>query len=563
MRLSSAALLAFIVAPSAWCVDVPVNADTYVLSNTANNYGTQAALYVSSNSTTGVQSAGLLRLDLSALPSELAPADVTHARLTLYLNKVSAPGVVNVCRAASAFNETTVNWAGRPGSDCSGAITISASRSGAYVFADITALVQTWLSTGQNFGISIEPGSANLAVYFDSKENSATSHPAYVSIAWRGPAGPRGLQGEAGPAGVPGATGPAGAAGSTGPTGPQGLQGATGSTGAPGATGAQGTQGPTGPQGAAGSTGIQGIQGPTGATGPAGPSGAQGAKGATGAQGAAGPSGLQGVRGATGSQGPAGPTGAQGGQGSTGPQGAIGPTGPQGAQGATGPQGAVGAPGPTGPAGSPGLQGAQGPTGGTGAQGATGATGQAGLLDNIGKVFFCELARQQGLALPSTWVCPKFVFLTSTPHTANMGGVAGADQMCQNLASTAGLPGNYKAWLSSSSSSPATTFTRPSSPYILVNGTIIANGWSDLTDGSLRAPINWDERGNEVGYEFGHRIWTSTRTDGTANLENTCGDWTSDAGNGDVGLLVTFRAWTDDDRITQCSARIEHYCFQQ
>ncbi len=57
-----------ILAAPAWCVDAPVEADTYVLSNTANNYGTQAALYVSSNAATAVQSVGLLRLDLSALP---------------------------------------------------------------------------------------------------------------------------------------------------------------------------------------------------------------------------------------------------------------------------------------------------------------------------------------------------------------------------------------------------------------------------------------------------------------------------------------------------------------
>lgn len=249
----------FVLAAPAWCVDAPAEADTYVLSNTANNYGTQAALSVSSNATTGVQSVGLLRLDLSALPSGLTAADVTQATLTLYLNKVSTTGVVKVCLLTSAFIETTTNWSGRPATDCSGAITMSASQSGAYAFADVTVMVQAWLSTGQNFGISLEPGSPTMSVYFDSKENSATSHPAYLSIAWRGPAGPRGMQGDPGATGATGATGPAGA---TGPIG------ATGAMGPAGATGAMGAMGPAGLPGATGATGVTGPQGPTGGLDP-------------------------------------------------------------------------------------------------------------------------------------------------------------------------------------------------------------------------------------------------------------------------------------------------------
>ena len=44
----------------------------------------------------------------------------------------------------------------------------------------------------------------------------------------------------------------------------------------------------------------------------------------------------------------------------------------------------------------------------------------------------------------------RLVFITSTLHDGNLGGVAGADQICNELASDAGLPGTYMAWLSSS-----------------------------------------------------------------------------------------------------------------
>jgi hypothetical protein len=77
----------FSAAP-AWCVDVPVNADTYTVSNTVNNYGTQPTLNVSQSSGTGVQSNALLWFDLSSLPPGMTAADLPRATLALYLNKL-------------------------------------------------------------------------------------------------------------------------------------------------------------------------------------------------------------------------------------------------------------------------------------------------------------------------------------------------------------------------------------------------------------------------------------------------------------------------------------------
>ncbi len=288
----------FLLAGPAWCVDLPVNTDTYVIGNSSIPQGAQATLNVSNNGT--VQSVGLLQFSLSTLPSTVQASDVTNATLVLFLNKVSTGGTVNVCRLTGSFAESTTIWSNKPGSDCSGGITVSASQSATHLFADVTTMVQSWLSTGQNYGISLEPGSSNMLVYFDSKESSTTSHAAWISIAWRGPQGPRGLQGDAGPTGATGpqgqvgATGPAGASGPAGPSGPQGIQGSAGATGA------------TGPAGATGTAGA------TGAAGPAGPAGAAGATGATGAAGSPGPPGLPGATGPTGPAGPSGPSGPAG-----------------------------------------------------------------------------------------------------------------------------------------------------------------------------------------------------------------------------------------------------------
>ncbi len=84
-------------------------------------------------------------------------------------------------------------------------------------------------------------------------------------------------------------------------------------------------------------------------------------------------------------------------------------------------------------------------------------------------------------------------FLTSTTQDGDLGGLSGADATCQSLATSAGLPGTYRAWLSDDAQSPSTRFSRSSGPYQLLNGVTIANSWTDLTDGTLAASIALDE----------------------------------------------------------------------
>ena len=90
------------------------------------------------------------------------------------------------------------------------------------------------------------------------------------------------------------------------------------------------------------------------------------------------------------------------------------------------------------------------------------------------------------------------VFVTSTTHAGNFGGLDGADAICQaraeSLVSMA-PPGAYKAWLSTSAASSAARLTHATVPDRLVDGTIVANNWTDLTDCDLQAPINRRENG--------------------------------------------------------------------
>src|SRR5690606_18172610 len=80
----------------------------------------------------------------------------------------------------------------------------------------------------------------------------------------------------------------------------------------------------------------------------------------------------------------------------------------------------------------------------------------------------------------------RLVFATSTLHTGSIGGVNGADNICNQRAQAAGLPGTYMAWVSTvSGGSPSTRFVKSTVPYFMVTGTKVADNWTDLTDGSL------------------------------------------------------------------------------
>ncbi len=158
---------------------------------------------------------------------------------------------------------------------------------------------------------------------------------------------------------------------------------------------------------------------------------------------------------------------------------------------------------------------------------------------------------------------PCRVFVTSTQYGGVLGGLAGADALCQTRASQAGLPGTYKAWLSDGTASPSTRFVRSRGPYRLLDGTTIARGWADLTDGSLAAPIDVTESGNAVANSTG--VWTHTEPDGTARGgDDHCGNWGSATGDGDIGTHTSPSndRWTQD-AVAGCNNGQHLYCFQQ
>jgi hypothetical protein len=221
----------------------------------------------------------------------------------------------------------------------------------------------------------------------------------------------------------------------------------------------------------------------------------------------------------------------------------------------------VGPQGPTGPPGSTGAMGGPGP------QGPTGPAGPAGPPDPAVNSAVCQLLVNAGLPYPQGLTCPhNLVFVTSTTQTGNMGGLAGADATCNQLAVGAGLPGTYKAWLSDHLSSPSTRFTQSANPYFLVDGTtMIAKNWSDLVSGNIRAAIDKDEAGT---LRTSSQVWTQSSAAGAEQRNSTvggCSNFTS-ATTSDQGYYGftsnTNATWSFLSSIA-CDHTLRLYCFQQ
>ena len=160
-------------------------------------------------------------------------------------------------------------------------------------------------------------------------------------------------------------------------------------------------------------------------------------------------------------------------------------------------------------------------------------------------------------------VAPKIIFVTSETFDGNLGGLAGADAICQRLADAANVFGSYKAWLSDSTVSPANRFSMSSAPYIRVDGIRVADSFSDLIDGNLTNPINVDETSAKP---VDDRVWTGTQIDGTTDgREQHCGNWQSTTGDGSFGVSSdTNRNWTDTLAADACSISDKRlYCMEQ
>lgn len=145
-----------------------------------------------------------------------------------------------------------------------------------------------------------------------------------------------------------------------------------------------------------------------------------------------------------------------------------------------------------------------------------------------------------------------------------MGGLAGADSICRARANAAGLPGNYVAWLSTSTVDAIDRLGNARG-WVRPDGRMFVDSKADLAGGVIIAPPRLDEFGVDTA---GNYLWahTATTVDGTlATNSGTCAAFTSttDPNNNNItgGLPEAGSQMFTNFGSTSCSQARAIYCF--
>jgi len=150
-------------------------------------------------------------------------------------------------------------------------------------------------------------------------------------------------------------------------------------------------------------------------------------------------------------------------------------------------------------------------------------------------------------SMPNTpgGVTPAVTFFVSSQKsvTGNLGGLRGADNECQTLATAIGAGSKtWRAYLSverdaDNGGRPTNARDRiGSGPWVNINGAIVATNLAELHSRKGDAAIFLDEKGNRINGQWTgspspveHDILTGSNADGSLMVGFTCNDWTSDS----------------------------------
>lgn len=153
--------------------------------------------------------------------------------------------------------------------------------------------------------------------------------------------------------------------------------------------------------------------------------------------------------------------------------------------------------------------------------------------------------RDNRVGAASAQSTPSMSFFVSSAKskTGNLGGLEGADRICQTLAATVGLgSNNWRAYLSvehdpNNGKQPTDARSRiGNGPWYNAKGIIVAKDLAQLHARKGDAALFVDEHGQRVPGNWPdspkpteHDILTGSTTEGRVMPGKTCGDWTSEA----------------------------------
>jgi hypothetical protein len=137
----------------------------------------------------------------------------------------------------------------------------------------------------------------------------------------------------------------------------------------------------------------------------------------------------------------------------------------------------------------------------------------------------------------------SFFVSSAKSKTGNLGGLQGADRICQTLATAVGLGNNaWRAYLSverdpNNNNQPTDASSRiGNGPWFNAKGIMVAKDLAELQARKGDATLFVDERGQPVPGNWPgspkpteHDILTGSTAEGKVMPGRTCGDWTSEA----------------------------------
>jgi len=167
-----------LVAVTARADDFPVRDDASTCSAPgAEQQRLGAALVVR----VGPQHVGYVRFDVSRLAAGTA---IEKATLSVFLERVNAPGVITVRRLDGPWSEDNLTHANRPplGSSMTEPLAVAAdAATQQYLAVDVTDAVRAWLSGATNHGLALV-GDGTVDVELGAKEKPDDRRPMTLQV---------------------------------------------------------------------------------------------------------------------------------------------------------------------------------------------------------------------------------------------------------------------------------------------------------------------------------------------------------------------------------------------
>ncbi|MFC1475851.1 hypothetical protein ACFLQW_02475 [Candidatus Zixiibacteriota bacterium] len=173
--------------------------------------------------------------------------------------------------------------------------------------------------------------------------------------------------------------------------------------------------------------------------------------------------------------------------------------------------------------------------------------------------------------------CYKIVLAAlNEAYDGKIGGIEKADCLCADQATAAGLPGIWKAFLSSSSRDAGDLIVSDTLGVPVVNlyGTFLYSSWNDMLYVSSGFPsearfytFNLTPLDEDFGEWHDADAWHGSYPDGTVKPDHICDDWTSNLeadmganGEMDMGIWLGNESTPCDNRLAVVCVQVAPYC---